>query len=200
MEIPTNPGVARIHGLDIFHINHDEPAGFVYYDHPGFIKADPEDPWPLYRASDHDPILVGFCDAVPPVVTVEANPSWIWPPNHRYHEVEITVSATDNFDDNPVVWHELEGWFMSNEPDNGLGDGNTTDDILLVSDGDGGSVFKVRAERSGNGVGRTYTFTYKATDSCGNIGSGSAIVFIPHDRGDKDDLADRSVHINIPRP
>lgn len=89
---------------------------------------------------------------------------------------------------------------MSNEPDNGLGDGNTTEDIVLVNDGDAGSMFKVRAERSGNGVGRTYTFTYKATDSCGNVGEGSAIVFVPHDRGDKSDLADRSVHINIPRP
>ncbi len=98
-----------------------------------------------------------------------------------------------------MIWHEQDGWYMSNEPDNGTGDGNTTDDIILVNDGEGTAVFKVRAERAGHGNGRTYTFTYKATDSCGNVGEGSAIVFVPHDMRNKEDLPDRSAHMNIPR-
>lgn len=181
----------RITGVNIWHIGPDEPQGFDYYRDPQLSSP------PRFRPSDHDPVIMGFCDVVAPVVTVTATPDWIWPPNHRYHDIVVTVSAEDNFAASPTIWHEAEGWYMSNEPDNDTGDGNTTDDIILVSEEDG--MFKVRAERAGHGSGRTYTFTYKATDSCGNVGTGEAIVFVPHDRGN-DDKGDRSTHMNLPGP
>ena len=45
----------------------------------------------------------------------------------------------------------------SNEPDNGLGDGDTANDIVIVDD----LTVKLRAERSGTGNGRIYTLTWR---------------------------------------
>ena len=63
----------------------------------------------------------------------------------------------------------------SNEPDNGMDDGNTVDDIVIVDD----FTFDLRAERSGVGTGRVYTITYHATDACGNTTVASATVTVP---------------------
>jgi hypothetical protein len=43
--------------------------------------------------------------------------------------------------------------------------------------------FALRAERHGNGNGRVYTITYRATDDAGNTTLATAIVTVPHDRG-----------------
>ena len=67
----------------------------------------------------------------------------------------------------------------SNEPDNGLGDGDTANDIVIVDD----FTFNLRAERSGTGQGRVYTITYQVTDACGNSTLASATVTVPHDKG-----------------
>ncbi|HXU10561.1 MAG TPA: hypothetical protein VN898_01225, partial [Candidatus Binatia bacterium] len=41
----------------------------------------------------------------------------------------------------------------------------------------------LRADRSGNGPGRTYLVTYGALDRAGNLATAGATVFVPHDRG-----------------
>ena len=64
---------------------------------------------------------------------------------------------------------------MSNEPDNGPGDGNTTGDVVIVDQ----DTFRLRAERNENGSGRIYTITYRATDACGNSTTESATVTVP---------------------
>ena len=45
----------------------------------------------------------------------------------------------------------------SSEPDNGLGDGDTANDIQVSGNGSLNPVLNLRAERAGNGNGRTYT-------------------------------------------
>ena len=67
----------------------------------------------------------------------------------------------------------------SNEPDNGLGDGDTRNDIDIRPDG---RIF-LRAERSRSGSGRVYTLTYSATDSAGNVTYATTYVRVPHDKG-----------------
>jgi hypothetical protein len=100
----------------------------------------------------------------------------LWPANHKYVNVTATVVASDNFDPNPVL--ELVS-ITSNEPDNGLGDGDTANDIVIVD----GFHFKLRAERSGQGEGRIYTITYKVTDACGNETIAVVTVSVPKNKG-----------------
>ncbi len=115
-------------------------------------------------------------DTTPPVLTVSVTPEILWPPNHKYRNVEATVVATDKVDPNPKI--ELVS-VTSSEPDEGLGDGDTANDIVIQGD----FKFKLRAERSGLGEGRTYTITYKATDFSGNSSTATVTVFVPHDMG-----------------
>ena len=91
-------------------------------------------------------------------------------------DVTATVSASDNFDPNPVI--NLVS-VTSNEPDDGEDDGNTVNDIVIVDD----FHFKLRAERSGLGTGRIYTITYMVTDACGNLTTQSVTVTVPLSNG-----------------
>jgi hypothetical protein len=68
---------------------------------------------------------------------------------------------------------------VSNEPDNGTGDGDTANDIVIFDN----LTFQLRAERSGNGNGRIYTITYQVTDWAGNSALATATVTVPHDKG-----------------
>lgn len=71
---------------------------------------------------------------------------------------------------------------LSNEPDNGKGDGNTTNDIQGFTLGSADTAGQLRAERSGKGSGRVYTLSYTGSDEAGNTASCSATVSVPHDR------------------
>ncbi len=168
---------ARTMGTTVWHINADEPSALDYnnYNQPGLYNPD------AFRSSDHDPVLVGFCDFIPPELEVSVSPEKLWPPNHKYVEVKADVTATDNIDPDPDI--ELVA-VTSNEPDNGLGDGDTENDIVILDD----FTFNLRAERAGpksayEGDGRIYYITYKATDDCGNSTTTSAMVWVPHDMG-----------------
>ena len=165
--------VPQVMGATVWHINTDEPSVIDY--NVEYKSQDLYTPTP-YRSSDHDPVVVGFCEAVPPVVEVNVTPDTLWPPNHKYVIVQAIVNATDNLDPNPAV--ALLS-VTSNEPDDGLGDGDTPDDIVMVDD----FTFKLRAERSGTGDGRIYTITYEVTDACGNSTVATATVTVPHDQG-----------------
>ncbi len=118
-------------------------------------------------------VIVTVVDTTSPQMTVTATPSVIWPPNHKYVEVKVNVTAFDICDPSPVITLVS---ITSNEPDNGIGDGNTTNDIVIIDD----FTFKLRAERSGTGSGRIYTVTYKATDSSGNYVIASVTIEVPH--------------------
>jgi hypothetical protein len=67
---------------------------------------------------------------------------------------------------------------VSNEPENGLGDGDTGPDMIVV---DPHHVW-LRAERAGNGNGRIYTVTIHSTDDCGNTATTTVNVYVPHDK------------------
>jgi hypothetical protein len=156
--------VERITGAAPWHVNADEPSGLDYNNFNQDVLYQP-DP---YRSSDHDPVVIGICEATPPVVDVSTDRDVLGPPNHKYVDVSTTVDVVDADPDASVV---LVG-VTSNEADNGLGDGDTTNDIVIVDD----TTFRLRAERSGQGSGRVYTITYEVTDACGNSTIASAEV------------------------
>jgi hypothetical protein len=128
---------------------------------------------PPLRASQFE----GFvADTTPPTVTVTATPNQLWPANHQLVEIAADVSATDDFDPSPAV--QLAS-ITSNQAANDRGDGNTEPDVVVEN----GRIF-LRAERSGTArQDRVYTIVYRATDLAGNVGTGSAVVTVPHDRG-----------------
>lgn len=114
-------------------------------------------------------------DTVPPELEITLSPDVLWPPNHKMVEVCATVTTFDVCDPNPMV--SLQS-IVSNEDDDGLGDGNTKNDIQI----DGDTCFLLRAERSGLGEGRVYRVTYCATDAWGNMACAVADVTVPHDQ------------------
>jgi hypothetical protein len=65
----------------------------------------------------------------------------------------------------------------SNEPESGLGDGDTAPDIVMA-----GNTVQVRAERSGTGTARIYTLTATASDLAANCSTVRATLHGPHDQ------------------
>jgi hypothetical protein len=124
--------------------------------------------------------IVTVRDTMPPVVTAVASPSVLWPPNHKLSTVNPTVVATDTCDPSPSI---VLASIVSSEPDDAVGDGDggTTGDIQDASIGTPDFQVLLRAERDGNGPGRTYTIAYRAVDHSGNTAGASAQVAVPHD-------------------
>ncbi|MEP7028122.1 MAG: S8 family serine peptidase [Candidatus Eisenbacteria bacterium] len=129
--------------------------------------------------SSFDEVKVTVADTTPPVVTVTLEPAVLWPPNHRLAPITATVTAVDGCDSAPVV--RLKS-ITSNEPDNGLGDGDAPNDIQGAAFGTDDRAFLLRSERQGGGSGRVYTVCYEAQDASGNVGSACAAVTVTHDQ------------------
>lgn len=100
-----------------------------------------------------------------------AQPSTITENNHKY--VEITIYTVVGDDDTPPVTVELVG-ATSSEADQGLGRGDKPNDIVQVDE----YHFLVRAEVGKGSAGRTYSFTYRATDGCGATDEYTATVTV----------------------
>jgi hypothetical protein len=136
----------------------------------------------LYEAEDSSGntsqllLLVDVVDTLPPVITnITATPASLWPPNHKFAEVAITVDVTDLCDPAPVCTITS---ITSNEPDNGLGDGNTAPDYMIT----GPLTAQLRAERSGRRDGRLYTLSIECADASGNTATDTVTVAVEHDR------------------
>ena len=119
-------------------------------------------------------------DTTAPVLSVSLSPNSLWPPNHKLTPIAATVSASDACSANPSV--RLVS-IVSNELDDGTGDGDQPNDIQAISGGPapfGTDVrsFLLRAERAGGGSGRIYAVTYSATDAAGNSTTASAVVVV----------------------
>jgi len=166
---------SEVAGVTIWHINADE-ASLIDYDTT--YKKDAQDAIyapDAYRSSDHDPVVIGMnvCDEIAPTLEISLTPDNLWPANHKYVDVTATVIANDNFDTNPTVTLLS---VTSSEADEGLGDGDFPDDIVIIDD----YTFQLRAERSAtNKDGRIYTITYQVVDACGNVTVESATVSVP---------------------
>lgn len=118
-------------------------------------------------------------DTTPPLISaISARANVLWPPNHKMVPVTVVVSASDTCDTAPVCKITSVN---SNEPENGLGDGDTAPDWEITGD----LILNLKAERSGNRSGRIYTITVICSDTSGNSSLGTATVNVPHDQGGK---------------
>ena len=120
-------------------------------------------------------VTVTVIDTTPPEINATVTPEVLWPPNHKYAEIKANVTAYDICDPSPEITLVS---VTSNEPDNGIGDGNTIYDFVIVND----FTFNLREERAGTGSGRIYTITYKATDASGNSALASVTVTVEHNQ------------------
>ncbi len=135
---------------------------------------------PTGLSSDPDEAMVIIEDTTPPTIDVAVSPDELWPPNHKLVTVIATIDARDVCDPDPQVTLIS---VSSNEPDNGTGDGDTSNDIQNADIGTDDRVISLRAERKGNGNGRIYTIVYGAEDQSGNTDEDTAYVTVPHDQG-----------------
>lgn len=122
---------------------------------------------------------VTVTDTEAPVITT-GGPVALWPPNHNYvnfNVAALVVSASDNCDAGVGVGSVTIAKVSSDEPENGGGDGNTNNDIVIAANCKSA---QLRSERKSNGNGRVYTITYKVSDAAGNVSTATAKVTVPH--------------------
>jgi len=134
----------------------------------------------LPESKDVEVIVI---DTTVPTIAPLASNYLLWPPNHIMISVAIEANAKDN-SGAPVT---LSAVVSSNEPIDGLGDGDTGPDWYQpVIDQTSGMIYlELRRERSGKGTGRIYTVTITATDSSGNSSTAMVNIGVPHDMSRK---------------
>jgi predicted extracellular nuclease len=150
----------RVNGLYYARDNADFPTSYL------------NDPARPERFSDHD-IPVAYIQIPAVFSAVSATPAVLWPANHKMVPVTVNYDLQNVCTADPV---SVSLAVSSNEPVNGLGDGDTAPDWSVVD----AHHVKLRAERSGIGKGRVYTITITATDSRGNASTQTATVKVPH--------------------
>ena len=100
----------------------------------------------------------------------------LWPPNHKMVPIKVTAFASDV--GSGIVSCKIIS-VTSNEPIDGLGDGDTSPDWQITGD----LTVNLRAERSGAGAGRLYTITVLCVDKAGNGSTAIVTATVPHDMG-----------------
>ena len=134
----------------------------------------------LDSAPDEVSIFVRSLNDPPLCELARASIELVWPPDHRMVPVTAAVAVSDGLSGpNGFTLREA----TSSEPDDGLGDGHTGRDIQGFAPGTTSTAGAFRAERSGQGDGRTYTLTYVGADAAGNTATCAATVRVPHASG-----------------
>ncbi|HEY0431028.1 MAG TPA: HYR domain-containing protein, partial [Pyrinomonadaceae bacterium] len=133
-------------------------------------------------------------DTIAPTITLNSYAPSMWPPNHKYTTFQLAqfvTGASDSCDTglnlNDVVIEKV----TSDEIENGNGDGNTTNDIVIAANC---KSVQLRSEREGSGNGRVYTITFKVSDGF-NTTRVTAKVVVPHNPGETP--VDSGVHYTV---
>jgi len=115
------------------------------------------------------------CTTPPTITGVSVIPEMLWPPNHKIVNATVDYNVTAGCGGTTTSSLSV----ASNEPVNGIGDGNTSPDWVVLGPYD----LELRAERAGTGTGRIYTITIFSKDTFGNTASQTVTVRVPHDKG-----------------
>jgi len=107
---------------------------------------------------------------VPQVGTVSVDKPSLWPPEHQMVPIAVSYSTADNCN---ALTCTLS--VTSNEPINGLGDGDTAPDWSITD----AHNLLLRSERSGKGSGRVYTIRIDCVDAAGNHTIKTVTVNVP---------------------
>lgn len=121
-----------------------------------------------------DQAEVKIIDAMKPNINFTLDTTSVWPPNKAMYRVASGITASDVCDPAPAV----EVAVTSNEP---VSPG--VPDWLIVESTPGSWEVWLRAKRLGNGDGRVYDISVKATDDWNNVANASGSVVVSHDHG-----------------
>ena len=161
-----------------------DPSVTITNDAPSFFDLGPTDV--TFTAtndigfSNTCTATVNVVDTTPPTISVTLSRYVLWPPNHRMVTISAEVEVDDICDPNPTF---VLTSITSDEPDNGLGDGDRPDDIQGEEIGTPDTDFQLRSERQGTGDDREYTIVYTVMDESGNSATDTDVVTVPHDMG-----------------
>lgn len=134
-------------------------------------------------------------DTTAPVITVNSLMPSLWPANHKYVSFNVTdfvTGVSDGCNTSLGVGSVVIDKVTSDEIENGNGDGNTLNDIVIAANC---KSVQLRAERDGGDNGRVYTITFRVTDSSGNTTTTTAKVVVPHNPGET--VIDSGVHYTV---
>jgi hypothetical protein len=126
---------------------------------------------------------VNVVDTTPPVITLKTTQIKLWPPTHQYqtiNAVDLVQSVVDSCGGNLSISSVYIMKATSDEPENGEGDGDTLNDMVISSDC---KSVQLRAERAGGGDGRVYSLTVAVKDAAGNVGTAVFKVTVPKSQG-----------------
>ena len=116
--------------------------------------------------------VVTVSDGENPIISsMSVEPNKLWPPLHKMVPVQVTVNTKDNC---PGIVSCHIATVLSSDLDDGLGDGNTTNDWQLTGD----LSVNLRSEWSGIFAPRVYTLKINCTDTAGNMADGSVQVLV----------------------
>ncbi|MEN8130647.1 MAG: hypothetical protein ABFS45_10740 [Pseudomonadota bacterium] len=135
------------------------------------------------NAPESSTVVVEVVDSEIPTLAPTSNLNMLWPPNHQMVDIVIAANATDNSGAPVTLTVEV----ASSEPQDGLGDGDTSPDwsAAIIDQATGTISLQLRAESSGTGDGRTYTLVITATDESDNSSHAVVEVLVPHDKRKK---------------
>jgi hypothetical protein len=109
-------------------------------------------------------------DSIAPAIAgFRVSPDRFWPPSHQLFDVAASYTASDASGTASCALS-----VASNELQDGVGDGNTAVDWVIVNP----TLVRLRAEQAGTGTGRVYTVTVTCSDPSGNASTQSATVRI----------------------
>jgi hypothetical protein len=127
-------------------------------------------------------------DTLQPIVVTKAQPTVLWPPDHKARTFDLSNCVTSV---NDQCYGALDiskvgkiTRVTSDEPEDDKlvtsadGDGNTCNDIVIT----GNTSVSLLAERAGKGDGRVYTVYFNVTDASGNVAASACKVVVPHDQ------------------
>ena len=149
-----------------------------------FALPGTEDPLSLVVTSTSDPnvtnnavvsTLVGSSNHPPDVSGATPSKGRLFPPDGKFEEIDIEGVVDPDGDDVTISIDSI----TQDEPVDAVGDGSTCPD----AGGVGTPTAMLRAERAGDGDGRTYEIVFTANDGRGGTATGTVRVCVPHDMG-----------------
>jgi hypothetical protein len=134
-------------------------------------------------------------DSTPPVITLNA----------KHHQpvgaqssirdgdlADLVSGASDNCDASVSVASVYITQVTSDEVENGNGDGNTLNDIVIAADCHS---VQLRAERDGSQNGRVYRIMLKLSDGSGNVTTAIAKVSVPKNQNGNPAIDDGAQYV-----